>query len=131
MTEEASFQKYFIPLVPHAYRTGIGNGFVDCLVVQGSITNYVELKVLKVGPSGNKAVRTAFKKTQPPWYAKYLAKGGNRLFVVFKLNKGYGIIHVDMSFVRLLPKLTYLEMKDWYTYREYKVLKELISDNFS
>ncbi len=132
MTSESAFQSYFLKLVPHGYRTALisGSGFPDVLVVQGSITNYVEVKILDIGPSGDRAIRTVFKKTQGPWYAEYLHKGGNKLYVLFKLNKGYGLLHVDKKFVDDLPTLRYIELPE-YRYQEYKVLKELIDDNFS
>lgn len=128
MTSESKFQAYFLSLVPHGYRTALvtGSGFPDCLVVNRSITNYVELKILEIGRSGDKSIRTVFKPTQAPWYADYLSKGGDRLFIVFRLNKGYGLLHVDKTFVDELSTLKYSEMKRYRNYMERKTLKEII-----
>ena len=139
MTAESRFQSYFLKLVPHGYRTALitGSGFPDCLVVQGDTTNFVEVKILDIGPSGDRAIRTVFKKSQPPWYAEYLHKGGDQLFVLFKLPKGYGLLHVNKAFIDDLPTLKYSQLKEGslsgkYRYSQiYKTLKELIDDQFS
>ena len=51
--------------------------------------------------------------------------------MLFKLNKGYGLLYVDKWFVDHLPTLTYRDLESVCRYQEYKVLKELISDHFS
>lgn len=135
MTSEKSFQSYLLKQVPHGYRTALttGGGFPDCLLIHGDRHSLVELKVLEIGPSGNKKLSGLFKKTQPPWYWQYLAKGGTRLFVVFRIggtHDAYGILQVSYDFLRGLDTMTYLNMKNCPTYREYENLKELISDYF-
>lgn len=132
MTSEKQFQSYFMKNMPHGYRTSLisGGGFPDVLAIQGERHALIELKLLEVGPSGNKKVATVFKPTQRPWYAEYLHKGGRRLFVVFKLNEGYGVLHVDTDFIRDFDTVTYKDL--WkYRYAEYKVLGELINEYFS
>jgi hypothetical protein len=132
MTSEKSFQSYFMKQVKHGYRTEvIGNpGFPDCLIINGSEHSFVELKLLKIGPSGDRKLRSLFKTTQAPWYARYLTSGGERLFVVFRKEKGYGILHVTLDFVKAMELIRYREMKERFPYKEYDNLKELINENF-
>lgn len=133
MTSEKNFQAYFVGQVPHCYRTALttGGGFPDCLVVQGEKHSLVELKILEIGPSGNKKLKGLFKKAQPPWYWQYLSNGGKRLFVVFRLNDGYGVLRVDHVFLRALDTLTYKDMQENCWYFEYSNLKDLIHEHFS
>ena len=131
MTSEMSFKAYFMKAVEHGYRTALvtGSGFPDCLLIHGDRHSFVELKLLKVGPSRDKKLKGLFKKTQPPWYMNYLSKGGKRLFVLFKLNKGYGLLHVNMGFVRDIDTLKYSDLLRYpypYIYAEYPSLKKLI-----
>ncbi len=131
MASETSFQKYFMKTVGHGYRISLiqGGGFPDCLLIHGDRHSFVELKLLQVGPSGDKKLKGLFKPSQPPWYMNYLAKGGKRLFIVFKLNEGYSALHMSMTFVRNLDKLRYSDLPSfWYT--EYKNLKKLIEERF-
>lgn len=132
MTSEANFQSYFLSQVRHGYRTALitGGGFPDCLLIHGGLHSFVELKLLPIGPSGDRKLRSLFKKTQPPWYAEYLAKGGECLYVLFRLEKGYGLLHVTMEFVRAIEVVRYRELSERYKYTEYDTLKELISDHF-
>jgi hypothetical protein len=132
MTSEANFMSYFLKQVPHGYRTEvIGNpGFPDCLLISGTEHYFVELKILKIGPSGDRKLRSVFKKTQRPWYHQYLAKGGCRLFVVFHLGDRYGILRITQAFLDAFDVVRYRELKDRYIYKEYGILKELILDNF-
>lgn len=132
MTSEKQFQSYFMKNIPHGYRTALtsGGGFPDVLAVQGERHSLIELKRLEIGPSGDKKVSTVFEPTQKPWYAEYLHKGGKRLFVVFKLNDGYGVLHVDKDVIRDFDHIQYRDL--WkYRYAEYKVLGELIREYFS
>ena len=128
-TSEKSFQAYFMKTVPHGYRTSLvnGSGFPDLIMFHGP-NNYslIELKMLLVGPSGNKKLKSLFKQSQGPWYYNYLSKGGDRLFVCFQLNKGYGLLKVTKAFVHALDHIKYQEMKEMDTYREFSTLKELI-----
>ena len=129
MASEKSFQAYFMKVVEHGYRTSVlgSAGFPDCLLIHGDRHSLVELKLLEVGPSGNKKLKGLFKPSQPPWYMNYIAKGGTRLFVVFKLNKGYSLLHVNIRFVRNLDELNYSDLPCfWYT--EYQNLKDLIKE---
>ena len=123
MTTEKNFQAYFMTQVPHGYRTSLisGGGFPDSLLIHGNQHSFVELKVLYVGKSGDKKLKSSFKPTQPPWYAEYLTKGGKRLFVLFRLNEGYGLLHVDMGFVRAIPEVTYKGLGA-FQYTEYETL---------
>jgi hypothetical protein len=90
-----------------------------------------ELKLLPLGPSGDRKLRPLFKKTQPPWYAEYLAKNGERLYVLFRLEKAYGLLHVTKEFVRAIEVVRYRELEGRYKYTEYDNLKELLNDRFS
>lgn len=135
MTSEKNFQSYVLKQVPHGYRTALttGGGFPDCLLIHGDRHSLVELKILDIGPSGNKKLSGLFKKTQPPWYWGYLSKGGTRLYVVFRIgghHDAYGLLHVNHDFLRRLSDLKYLDLGRPH-YREYSNLKELISDNFA
>lgn len=129
---EKAFQSYFMKIVPHGYRTALisGGGFPDALLIHSDRHSLVELKVLELGQRGNKKLGGLFKPTQPPWYAAYLSKGGTRLFVVLQVGKRYGILHVDMDFVRALDTLFYSDLPN-YRYTEYETLKGLIDDCFS
>ena len=133
MTSEKNFQAYFMTQVCHGYRTALisGGGFPDCLLIRGTDHSFVELKLLPIGPSGDRKLRSVFKKTQPPWYAEYLAKGGCRLFILFRLEKGYGLLRVTKEFVRAIEVVRYSELKERYEYAEYTNLKDLIRDRFS
>lgn len=111
--------------VAHGYRTGIGAGFPDCVLIRGDRHSLVELKLLEVGPTGDKKLSGLFKAAQPPWYMGYLSKGGTRLFVVFKLNKGYGLLHVSEEFVRHLGTARYSQLPQ-FDYREFKTLKNVL-----
>ena len=124
---------YFMKQVRHGYRTALisGGGFPDCLLINGTDHSFIELKILPIGPSGDRKLRSLFKKTQPPWYAEYLAKGGCRLYVLFRLEKGYGILRVTKEFVRDIEVVRYRGLSERYEYAEYDTLKELISDRFS
>ena len=133
MASETSFKAYFMKIVEHGYRTALvtGSGFPDCLLIHEDRHSFVELKVLEVGPSSDKKLKGLFKKTQPPWYMNYLAKGGTRLFILFKLNRGYyGILHVNKEFVRDLDSLHYSDLPGYY-YAEYASLKNLIKEYFT
>ena len=100
------------------------------LLIEGNEHYLVELKLLQIGLSGNKKLKGLFKPTQPPWYLNYLAKGGRRLYVVFKLNKGYGVLLVTREFVSNIDKVKYSDMVSP-LYQEYPTLKELIREAFS
>jgi len=132
MANEKTFQTYFMKLLPHGYRTSLvnGSGFPDCLAIRREEHFMVELKMLNIGPSGNKMLRGLYKPSQLPWHLDYLYKGGTRLYTIFKLDGKYGIIHENMGYIKdVVAGLKYLDM--WnipspYTYREYKSLKELV-----
>lgn len=135
MSEQA-FQTYFLDVVHHGYRTALinGGGFPDVLLIHCDKHSFVELKEMSLGPSGDRKIHGLFKKTQPPWYADYLSKDGERLYVVFKVTKSdgekrYGILHVTMEFVRALPELKYSQMFD-HRYLEYPTLKALVDAHF-
>lgn len=133
MASEKSFQAYFMKQVPHGYRISLiaGGGFPDVLLVHGDRHSLVELKLLEVGPSGDKKLLGLFKQSQPPWYINYLAKGGTRLFIVFKLKRGYGVLHVNKEFIRDLDKLRYSDLWDQkYNYQGYLILSQLIKEYF-
>lgn len=132
MTSEKNFQVYFLKQAPHGYRIALttGGGFPDVLLIHGDRHSLVELKVLEIGPSGNKKIGGLFKKTQPPWYWQYLSKGGTRLFVVFRLVNGCGLLHVDHGFLRALDTLTYQDLWN-HGYTEHGNLQELIHEHFS
>ena len=133
MTSETNFQAYFLSQVRHGYRTALIScgGFPDCLLIHGNEHSFVELKLLPIGPSGDRKLRPVFKKTQPPWYAEYLAKGGEQLYVVFRLEKKYGILHMDMNFIRAIEVVRYRELSERYFYEEFDTLKVLINDYFN
>jgi hypothetical protein len=137
MSEQA-FQNYLLSVVDHGYRTALinGGGFPDVLLIHCNLHSFVEVKDMSIGPSGDRKLHGLFKKTQPPWYAEYLSKGGERLYVVFKVThsdgaKRYGILHVTMDFVRGLPEAKYSDLFTEYRYLEYPTLKELIDAHFS
>ena len=132
MASETSFKAYFMKIVEHGYRTALvtGSGFPDCLLINRDQHSFVELKKLEVGPSGDKKLKGLFKKTQPPWYMNYLVRGGTRLFILFKLNSGYSILHVNMDFVRNLDTVKYSDLPGYY-YAEYASLKNLIKEYFT
>lgn len=125
---ETSYQAYFLKAAQHAYRTALvtGSGFPDVIVLHGEDRySLVELKLLSIGPSGNRKLKSLFKKSQPPWYAEYLARGADRLFVVFRLKDVHGLLHVDMDFVRNIENIRYGDLPR-YRYREYPTVSELL-----
>ena len=131
---EKTFQNYFMKILPHGYRTSLvnGGGFPDALLIRREEHFLVELKLLNIGPSGNKLLRGLYKPSQLPWHLEYLNKGGLRIYTMFKLEGKYGIIHEDMQYVKdVVAGLKYLDMKNCQLYSEYKSLKELISVYFS
>jgi hypothetical protein len=131
---EKKFQDYFMRTINHGYRTALANGtgFPDCLLIDGAEHYFVELKMLDIGPSGDKMLRGSYTKLQPPWHTEYLAKGGERLYSVFKLKNSYGIVHETMSYIKaVVAGLKYLDMKENYFYYEYRTLKELVDVHFS
>lgn len=135
MSEQA-FQNYFLSIVEHGYRIAQinGGGFPDILLIHNSLHSFVELKELTLGPSGDKKLKGLFKKSQPPWYANYISKYGERLFVVFKIvtsegQKKYGVLRVYWKFVTEIPNVRYSDLKD-YDYREFDTLKELTNYEF-
>ncbi len=132
VASETNFQAYFLKQVRHGYRTALisGGGFPDCLLIHEDLHSFVELKLLPIGPSGDRKLRPLFKDTQPPWYMEYLAKNGERLYVLFRLEKKYGLLHVTKEFVRAIEVVRYRELSERYEYEEFKTLKELISDHF-
>ena len=132
MASEKSFQQYFMKTIPHGYRISLiqGGGFPDCLLIHGDRHSLVELKLLEIGPSGDKKLKGLFKQSQPPWYLNYLAKGGTRLFVVFKIVFSdtvcsYGVLHVQTRFIRDLDDIRYRELFD-HDYVERATVKEVI-----
>jgi len=132
MSTEKAFQTYFMKTVPHVYRTSLvsGGGFPDCLIIHENKYSMVELKVLHLGKNGDKKLKSLFKPTQPPWYMNYLSKGGERLFIVFKADTVYGLIHVNKDFVREIDTIHYSDL--WrFNYKEFKTLKGLIDEHFS
>ena len=137
MTTEASFQSYFLKAVPHGYRTALttGGGFPDVLLIHGDRHSLVELKILNIGPSGNKKIAPLFKRTQPPWYWNYLSKGGTRLFVLIRLggtHDGYGLIHIGEDFLRALDTITYRDLRSgFFKYEESAHLRRLLDGHFS
>ena len=132
---EKSFQSYFMKTVDHGYRTSLvnGGGFPDILVISGEKHFLVELKMLHIGVTGNRKLKSLFKPSQIPWYFKYLKKGGSNICVAFKLDKKYGLLKVCEDFCRNYDTIKYLDIKNnWeYNYSEYDTLKELINVNFS
>ena len=135
MANEKSFQTYFMKILPHGYRTSLvnGSGFPDCLLIRGAEHFVVELKMLKIGPSGNKMLRGLYKPSQLPWHLDYLHKGGTRIYTIFKLDDKYGIVHEGMQYVKgTVEGLRYLDLvkSSKYDYREYRYLKELVDDYF-
>ena len=133
MTNEKQFQSYFLRLCPHAYRTALlnGSGFPDCLLLRGVEHFLIELKLLPIGPSGDKHVHCVYKPTQAPWHMNYLTKGGKSLYTVFQLNKGYGVVKETKEYVALLAakKLKYSMLPE-YGYKEYDKLTTLIKEEF-
>lgn len=129
---EKSFQAYFMKSVPHGYRISLttGGGFPDVLLIHGERHSLVELKVLELGKRGDRKLKGLFKPTQRPWYAGYLAKGGTRLFVVFRLEKSYGCLYVDRDFLSVFDTVKYSDLSS-HIYFEYSTLKELIHAEFS
>lgn len=133
MSDEKSFQSYFLSK-SNAYRTSLtnGSGFPDCIACckDGLRVNFVELKVLRVGVSGDKKLRGLFEDTQIPWYAEHVIKKGcKNLYVLFSLNKGYGLLKVNKHFIMDINDLYYSVIKrasNTYQYKEYKFLKEVI-----
>ncbi len=141
MTTEKAFQKYFLKLSSPSVRIPgeTSPGIPDTEVIRGVRTYRVELKLLKIGPSGNKKISSIFKKTQRPFYMKFLHSGGQGLFVLFKVDKGckyhneqaYGLLKMHKNIARNLEEYTYqdlLHLKKVYT--EYNTLKEVIDANF-
>ena len=116
--------------VPHGYRTGLGGGFPDLILIDGIKHFFIELKVLKIGPSGDIMLRGQYQPTQMPWHLKYFLSGGKSLYTVFKLENKYGVIHETPEYVRaVLNGLKYKEMLDGpWRYKEFKVLGNLIDD---
>ena len=126
---EKSYQAYFMKLIPHGYRTSLtsGSGFPDLIMFHEDCGySLVELKLLLVGPSGNKKLKNTFQLSQPSWYTVYIHKGGDRLFIAFKLNKGFGLLKVTKDFLNNLNTLTYKDMLHLKSYTEYPHLKQLI-----
>ena len=133
MPSEKSFQSYVMKILPHAYRTSLvnGSGFPDILAIRDKEHFLIELKMLHIGPSGNKKLKGIFQPTQIPWYYRYLKEGGTRLYVMFRLEDNYGLLHVSKEFCRNISTYKYLDMYVSSRYKEYKTLKELVDENFS
>jgi hypothetical protein len=137
MPSEKSFQSYFMKTVEHGYRTSVvgSAGFPDVLLIHGAWHSLVELKYMQIGPSGDKKLKGLFKPSQPPWYMNYLVKGGERLYVAFKIDfsdgvHSYGLLRVCMDFIRELNDLWHSELFN-YNYTEYATLTELIKEHFT
>ena len=131
---EKTLQNYFMKLLPHGYRTSLvnGGGFPDVLIIREEKHALIELKVLKLGPTGNKMIRGLYKKSQMPWHMQYFNRKGLELYTVFKLSNSYGVIKESKEYVRAVVKgLTYKQMKEEYDYKEYKTLKEVVDVYFS
>jgi len=129
MANEKMFQKYFLRKAGHGYRISLttGGGFPDVLLIHGDRHSLVELKMIEIGPSGDKKIGGIFKATQPPWYMNYLANGGTRLFVVFHLNSTYGVVHVDRDFVMAIDSMRYSDLPK-FKYKEFDKLTDLIEE---
>ena len=126
---EKSFQNYFMKIAPHAYRTSLtsGSGFPDLIMIHENDTvSLVELKLLQVGPSGDKKLKSLFKVSQTPWYRNFIFKGGRRVFVAFKLNSGYGLLRVTVEFIANWGTIKYSQMKQMGCYDEFDNLRSLI-----
>ena len=132
---EKSFQNYLMKLLPHGYRTSLvnGGGFPDILAIKRNKHFFIELKVMKLGVTGNKKLKSLFKPSQNPWYFQYLKKGGDSLYVMFQLENTYGLLKVNETFCRNINTVKYLDLIDGpdYDYTEYSKLKELVDVNFS
>lgn len=132
MTKEKSFEAYFAKQCP-SYRMALinGGGFPDRLIINERGHFLVELKVLKIGPSGDKMLRGCYQPTQMPWHLDYLVnKKGKSLYTLFKLDGKYGIVNESEEYcLAVLNGLKYSGLKD-FDYKEYKVLKELIKVEF-
>lgn len=136
VTSEKNFQSYFFRTVPHGYRTALttGGGFPDGILIHGDRHSMVELKIIEIGPSGNKKIKGLFKKTQPPWYWQYLAKGGTRLYVVFRiggLKDAYGVLRVTNDFLRSIDTIDYKGLCQMPEYTEHDNLTDLLKEHFS
>jgi hypothetical protein len=138
MTPEKKFQNYFMKLV-NGYRTALvtGGGFPDTLLILEEKHFLVELKVLKIGPSGDKMLRGCYTEAQMPWHLDYLQnKKGKSLYTVFKIIEvsqdsiKYGVVLEDEEYcMAVLNSLKYKGLRD-FMYKEYKTLKELIEVEF-
>lgn len=128
--QEKNFQTYFMKVADHCRRSSTAPGEPDTQVIRGLRTYRVELKILQVGSSGDKKIKPVFKPTQSPWYIDFICKGGLGLYVLFRLNKGYGILKVDKRFCLNINNLYYSDLIKSELYREYDNLKELISETF-
>ena len=132
MTLEKSFQSYFMKLV-NGYRTALstGGGFPDTLLIKEDKYFLVELKCLKIGPSGDKMLRGCYTKFQMPWHLDYLVeKEGKSLYTIFKLEGKYGIVHETQEYCwAVLGGLKYKDLKEL-DYKEYGNLTELIKREF-
>jgi hypothetical protein len=123
---EKEFQTYFLKKAGHCHRSTSEPGEPDTQVVKGLKTFRVELKILKVGVSGNMKIKPLFKVTQPSWYLNFLSKGGEGLFVVFRLTKGYGLLEVTKDFCMNLNDIYYKHLLMHKSYQEFKTLDELL-----
>lgn len=138
--QEKSFQAYFMklakPLNYHRISLTNGSGFPDVIGFHGDRHSLVELKDLELGVRGDRKLRQFFEDTQPPWYAEYLAEGGKRLFVSFRIRnaqgaKWYGLWQIEpISLKGLIANVfTYLDMCAVPKYyQEYKTCKEMIEE---
>lgn len=123
---EKEFQRYFMKKAGHVHRASTEAGEPDTQIVDGLKTYRIELKIMKVGVSGNMKIKPLFKPSQIPWYLDFISKGGKGLYVAFRLNKGYGLLEVTKDFCTHLNDIYYKHLKEHYSYTEFKTLDELL-----
>lgn len=130
-SREKAFQAYFMKKIPHGYRTSLtsGGGFPDVLLIDEDKYSLAELKILDLTKAGDKKLSALFRDSQYPWYWNYLAKGGTRLFIVFKLENGYGVLKVTKEFLMEFDVVKYSDLSQ-FGYKEYDRLGDLIDENF-
>lgn len=136
---EKNFQNYFMKIAKplNYYRTSLvnGSGFPDVIGFHGNRYSLVELKDIELGKRGDRKLKQLFQPTQPPWYSEYLAKGGNSLFVAWRVrdwdgsNKRYGLWVLGKSAVAHLINndITYRDLVR-FAYWEFKTCKKMIEE---
>lgn len=135
---EKGFQSYFMSLVKdkNYYRTALtnGTGYPDITADHGDLHSFIELKDIILGKKGDRLLKQCFENSQPPWYIQHIARGGKRLFIVFRIrdwdesNRRYGLWWLTSSSAKALAsnEISYSNLCN-FAFKTFRTLKDLIA----